>query len=64
MSRLNSQQLKDLGDELAALTIEQDDARSNEVFVGMTQREIEAFDRRTERMSHIHVILTEQDAKR
>ena len=62
--RLNTQQLKDLSDELAALVKQQSDARLLEVFIRMTQQEIEAFDRRTERISKIHVILSEHDAKR
>jgi hypothetical protein len=62
--RLNSQQLKDLSDELAALMKQQSDARLTEVYVRMTQQEIKAFDLRKERISKIHVILSEHDAKR
>jgi hypothetical protein len=62
--RLNAQQLKDLSDELAALTKQQSDARLTEVFVRMTPEEIKAFDLRTERISRIHVILNEHDTKR
>jgi hypothetical protein len=62
--RLNSQQLKDLSDELAALTKQQSDARLREVFIPMSKKEIEAFDLRTQRISKIHVILSEHDAKR
>jgi hypothetical protein len=62
--RLNSQQLKDLSDELAALMKQQSDARLTEVFVRMTQQEIGAFDLRAQRISKIHVILSEHDAKR
>jgi hypothetical protein len=62
--RLNSQQLKDLSDELAALSKLQSDARLTEVYVGMTPQEIKAFDLRAERISQIHVILSEHDAKR
>ena len=61
--RLNSQQLKDLSDELAAL-VKQSDARLTEVFIRMTDREIKAFDLRSERISKIHVILSENDTKR
>lgn len=57
-------QLKDLSDELAALTKEQYDARLLEVFVRMTEREIRAFDLRTQRISKIHVILSEHEARR
>ena len=64
MSRLNRQQLKDLSDELAALAKQQSDARLTEVFVRMTPQEIKAFDLRTERISKIHIILSEHDAKR
>lgn len=64
MSRLNSQQLKDLTDELASLMKQQSDARLIEVFVRMTAEEIKAFDFRAERISKIHVILSEHDAKR
>lgn len=64
MGRLNPQQLKELSDELAALTKQQSDARLTEVYVRMTQQEIEAFDLRTERISKIHVILSEHDARR
>ena len=35
-----------------------------EVFIRMTKAEIEAFDLRQERISKIHVILSEHDAKR
>ena len=64
MSRLNSQQLKDLSDELAILMRQQSEARLSEVFIPMTQQEIKAFDLRTERISKIHVILNQHDAKR
>jgi IS4 transposase len=64
MSRLNQEQLRDLSDELAALSKQQSDARLLEVFVGMTEQEIRDFDFRRERISHIHVILGEHDAKR
>jgi hypothetical protein len=63
-SRLNSQQLNDLSDELAALLKQQADARLMEVFIPMSEQEIKAFDLRTERISKIHVILSEHDAKR
>ena len=62
--RLNSQQLGDLSDELAALTKQQSGARLTEVFVRMTPEEIRAFDLRKERISRIHVILSEHDTKR
>jgi hypothetical protein len=62
--RLNAQQLKDLGDELAALTKQQSDARLNEIFFRMTQQESKAFDLRTQRISQIYVILSEHDARR
>lgn len=62
--RLNSRQLQDLSSELAALTKQQSDARLTEVFIRMTEQEIKAFDLRTERISRIHVILSEHDAKR
>jgi hypothetical protein len=61
--RLNSQQLKDLSDELFALMKQQTDARSTEVFVRMTSEEIRAFDLRAERISKIHAVLGEHDAK-
>jgi hypothetical protein len=64
VGRLNPQQLKYLSDELAILTKQQSDARMAEVFVRMSQAEIKAFDLRTERISKIHVILSEHDAKR
>jgi len=64
LTRLNSQQLRDLSDELAALIKQQSDARKMEVFIRMNQEEIEAFDLRQERISKIHVILSEHDAKR
>jgi hypothetical protein len=63
-SRLNSQQLKDLSDELATLTKQQSDARLTEVYLRMTPEEIKAFDVRKKRISRIHVILSEHDAKR
>ena len=62
--RLNAQQLKDLSDELAVLTKQQSDARLTEVFVRMTQQEIKDFDLRTERISKIHVVLSEHDSER
>jgi len=62
--RLTSQQLKDLSDELSALMKQQNDARLTEVFVRMTPHEVKAFDLRTDRISRIHVILSEHDAKR
>lgn len=62
--RLNPQQLQDLGDELAALTKQQSDARLTEVYIRMTPQEIKAFDLRAERISQIHIILSEHDAKR
>lgn len=64
MGRLDSQQLKELSDELAALTKQQSDARLTEVYVRMTKQEVEAFDLRTQRISKIHVILSEHDARR
>jgi hypothetical protein len=64
VARLNSQQLHDLSDELAALIKQQSDALMTEVFIRMNQAEIEAFDLRQERISKIHVILSEHDAKR
>jgi hypothetical protein len=62
--RLTSKQLKDLSDELSALMKQQNDCRLTEVYVRMTSQEIKAFDLRTERISRIHVILSEHDAKR
>jgi hypothetical protein len=62
--RLNSQQLKSLGEELDILLKQQSDARQNEVFFRMTAEEIAAFDLRTQRISQIHVLLSEHDAKR
>ncbi len=64
MVRLNSQQLHDLSDELAALIKQQSDTRPTEVLIRMNQAEIDAFDLRQERISKIHVILSEHDAKR
>ena len=61
--RLNSQQLKDLSGDLAALMKQQSDARLTEVFVRRTQQEIKDFDLRRERISQILVILREHDAK-
>lgn len=46
--RLNTRHLKDLDDELAALTKQQSDALQTEVFVGMNPRETKAFDLRAE----------------
>ena len=64
MPRLDSEQLKDLSDELATLTKQQSDARLSEVFIPMTQPEIKAFDLRAQRISRIQVVLAEHDAKR
>jgi len=63
-SRLNSQQLKELSDELASLGEQQCVARQTEMFIRMTPQEIEAFDLRTQRISKIHIMLSEHDAKR
>jgi hypothetical protein len=62
--RLSAEKLKDLSDELVALTKQQSDARLGEVFIPMSKKEIEAFDLRTQRISKIYVILSEHDAKR
>ena len=62
--RLNSQQLKDLSDELSSLMKRQSDARLTKVFIRMTEAEIKSFDLRAARISRIHVILSEHDAKR
>ena len=62
--RLNERQLKALSDELATLMKQQSDARLTDVFIRMSQKEIDAFDLRQERISKIHVILSEHDAKR
>ena len=62
--RLNSQQLNELSDELASLMKQQSDARLMEVFVRMSEQETKAFDLRTARISQIHVILSEHDARR
>ena len=64
MVRLTPQQLQDLNDELTVLTKQQSDARLMEVFVGMTKGETEAFELRQERISRIHIILSDHDAKR
>lgn len=64
LGRLNSQQLKNLSDELASLVKQQSDARLTEVYIRMTQEEIKAFDLRSERISTIHIILREHDAER
>jgi hypothetical protein len=64
MSRLNAQQLRDLSDELIALTKQQSEARLLEVFIRMNEQEVKAFELRAQRISQIHVILSEHDAKR
>lgn len=62
--RLNTLQLRDLSDELASLMKQQSDARLLEVFIRMNEKEIRAFDRRSDRISKIHIILREHDTKR
>jgi len=62
--RLNSQQLNELSDELATLMKQQSDARLTEVFIRMSEQEIKAFDLRTSRISQIHIVLSEHNAKR
>jgi hypothetical protein len=62
--RLDSEQLKELSAELASLGKQQSDARQLEMFIRMNSQEIEAFDLRTQRISQIHIILSEHDAKR
>lgn len=57
--RLDARQLGDLRDELAALMKQQDEARLTEVFFRMTEQELRAFDLRAERISRIHVILSD-----
>jgi hypothetical protein len=64
MSRLNAQQLRDLSDELTVLTKQQSEARLLEVFIRMNEQEVKAFELRARRISQIHVILSEHDAKR
>lgn len=64
MSRLNSQQLKDLRDELATLIKQQSDARQTEVFFRMTKQQAQTYELRTERISQIHAMLSEHDANR
>jgi hypothetical protein len=64
MSRLNAQQLRDLSDELTVLTKQQSEARLLEVFIRMNEQEVKAFELRAQRISQIHVILSEHDAKR
>jgi hypothetical protein len=62
--RLNSQQLKDLSVELAALSKQQSDSREAEVFIRMTPQEIKDFDTRKDRISAIYVALSNHDSKR
>ena len=62
--RIDSQQVKDLTDELAVLMKQQSDARMTEVFIRMTAEESAAFDLRAQRISRIHVLLSEHDVKR
>lgn len=62
--RLNQHELRDLTSELESLTKQQSNARIGEIFIGMTQTEIEAFDRRKARISQIYIILSNHDAKR
>jgi len=62
--RLNAQQLKDLSDELAALSQQQADARQTEIYIRMTPQEIKDFDTRKNRISRIYVILHNNDLKR
>jgi hypothetical protein len=64
MSRLNAQQLRDLSDELTVLTKRQSEARLLEVFIRMNEQEVKAFELRAQRISQIHVILSEHDAER
>jgi hypothetical protein len=64
MSRLNAQQLRDLSDELTVLKKQQSEARLLEVFIRMNEQEVKAFELRAQRISQIHVILSEHDAKR
>ncbi len=64
MSRLNAQQLRDLSDELTVLTKQQSEARLLEVFIRMNEQEVKAFELRAQRISRIHVILSEHDPKR
>jgi hypothetical protein len=62
--KLNLQELNELTDELAVLMKQQSDARLTEDFVRMNPKEIDDFDLRTQRIYHIHVILSEHDARR
>jgi hypothetical protein len=62
--RLNAKQLKDLSDELIILTKQQSDARLTEVFIRMSPQEIEDFDNRKARISHIYAVLWKHDSQR
>lgn len=62
--RLNAQQLKDLSDELAAMSKQQSDSRLAEVFIRMSPKEIAEFDGRKGRISRIYVILSNHDERR
>ncbi len=64
MSRLNAQQLRELSDELTVLTKQRSEARLLEVFIRMNEQEVKDFELRAQRISQIHVILSEHDAKR
>ena len=64
MGRLNAKQLKDLNGELAALILQQSNARLDAVFVPMIQEKMKAFDLRKERIAEIFEILSKHDARR
>jgi hypothetical protein len=63
-SKPKAQELKDLSEELAALSEKQADAREAEVYIRMTPQEIKDFDIRRDRISAIYVILSNNDSKR
>jgi hypothetical protein len=62
--KLNSHQIDELTDELAALMRQQSDDRLIEDFIRMNRKEIDAFDLRTRRIYQIHVLLNEHSGRR
>ena len=57
--RLDAKQLRELREEVAALSNEQDEARRTEIYIPMTPLEAADFESRQERISRIWVILSE-----
>jgi hypothetical protein len=62
--RLSTEQLSELREELRSLNKQQDDSKELQMFVSPSKKEAADYEARQERISHIHVILSEHDIRR